>query len=257
MSEKNIKLIIEYNGTSYCGWQSQKEQKTVQDEIIEAVYKTTGKKVTLTGAGRTDAGVHALGQTANFIINHNIVPEQYQDALNFYLPPDIRIKSAGEVPLNFNARRDALNKRYRYLISREKSALYYNFRWELNRELDYLILKETASYVIGEHDFSPFCVVASLKEDNRCLIEAAFWRKIGPLLVFEIRGNRFLHSMIRSLVGAMVNVATRNTDKNKQNLTLASFKDIIETSTSERIIFTAPAQGLYLVSVGYDKGITE
>jgi len=254
MTEKNIKLVIEYDGTGYCGWQSQDGPKTVQDEIMNAVEKTTGERVKLIGAGRTDTGVHALGQVANFRIDHRLEPHRYRDAINYYLPDDIRIKNSTEVDPGFNARRHALHKRYRYLVGLERSALYSHRRWELVRDVNFPLLKQAAALVVGEHDFSPFCVVASRKEDNRCRIEAASWHKIGPLLVFEIRGNRFLHSMIRSLVGAMVNLATLPRDNNKQNLTLEGFGDMLKFATLERVVFTAPAQGLYLVSVTYSRG---
>jgi len=253
MSEKNIKLTIEYCGTEYCGWQSQSGPKTVQDEITAAIEKTTGRKVKLTGAGRTDAGVHALGQVANFKVEHRLEPDRYKEALNFYLPDDIRIKSSQAAPLDFDARRDARFKRYRYLIGQEKSALYRHLRWEHAKPLDLELLKQAAGAIVGEHDFAPFCVVSSRKENNICRIDSAIWRRIGPLLVFEIRGNRFLHSMIRSLVGAMANIAAPDHDNNKLNLTLDRFKDIIESPTTDRVTFTAPAHGLYLVLVGYDK----
>lgn len=254
MDRKNIKLTIQYQGTQYCGWQSQSGPKTIQDEINAAIHKTTGSNVKVTGAGRTDAGVHALGQVANFLIDHQLKPERYRDALNYYLPDDIRVIDSVAVPLEFDARRDALFKRYRYLIGIEKSALYFAYRWEYTRLIDYDLLRQAAGLIVGEHDFAPFCVVSSRKENNICRIDSAVWRRIGPLLVFEIRGNRFLHSMIRSLVGSMVNLATVQQDKNKLNLTLERFGDIIKTPTTERVEFTAPAQGLYLVSVGYNKG---
>lgn len=254
MTARNIKLIIEYDGTNYAGWQSQAGPKTIQDEITEAIFRTTGQRVNLTGAGRTDAGVHALGQAANFVTEHRLEPAQYRDALNYYLDHDIRVKSSEEVPLEFNARRHARFKRYRYLVGLEKSALYRRYRWEYDRAIDFGLLKTAAAAVVGEHDFGPFCVVSSRKENNVCRIDSARWRKIGPLLVFEIRGNRFLHSMIRSLVGAMVNLATVGQDNNKLNLTLDGFVDIIRTSSTERVMFTAPAHGLYLVSVDYSKG---
>ena len=251
--KKNVKLTIEYKGTTFCGWQSQSMGSTIQDAITEAIFKTTGAKVNLIAAGRTDAGVHALGQVANFIIEHTLPASGFKDALNYYLPEDIRIQHASEVPLDFHARYDALFKRYRYLVGKEKSALYRDFRWECSAQLDITLLVAAAKEIVGEHDFTPFCVVSSLKENNVCRIDSAKWRRIGPLMVFEIRGNRFLHSMIRSLVGAMVNLATLDRDKNKLNLTLDRFQDIMKASTTERSVFTAPAQGLYLVSVGYDK----
>ena len=247
----NIRLQIEYNGTAYNGWQSQKNGMSIQDLIQDAIFKTTQQHVSLTAAGRTHTGVHALGQVANFHIDHSLEPARYRDALNFYLPKDIRIKQSVEETPAFHARFDALEKRYRYLIGLEKSALYYNYRWEIEEPLDISLLQTAASYVVGEHDFAPFCVVSSRKENNRCKIEVSRLRRIGPLLVYEVRGNRFLHSMIRSLVGCMVNIATLNRDKNKQNLTLELFEDIIKTQTEERMPYTAPACGLYLVSVRY------
>ncbi len=251
MSEKNIKIIIEYDGSGFCGWQSQVNQKTIQDEILEAIFKVTSEKVNLIGAGRTDAGVHALGQTANFRIDHRLEPEQYMKALNYYLPDEIRVKSSCEVSFEFNSRFDARFRRYRYLVGNEKSALYRNFRWEYEYGLEFEVLKKAAKIIEGVHDFKPFCVVSSQKEDNRCTIEFSKWYQFGPLLVYEIRGNRFLHSMVRSLVGAMVNLANLNPDNNKLNLTLDQFEDIINSHNEERIMFTAPPQGLYLVSVGY------
>ncbi|UCD62953.1 MAG: tRNA pseudouridine(38-40) synthase TruA [Candidatus Zixiibacteriota bacterium] len=255
MSEKNIRLVIEYKGTGYCGWQSQAEGETIQDTLLEAIFQVTQARVKLTGAGRTDAGVHALAQVANFRIDHRLLPSKYKDALNHYLPDDIRVRSSEEVPPGFDARRDAVFKRYRYLVGDERSALYADYRWDYPHPVDLSLLRKAAEVIKGEHDFAPFCVASSRKPSNVCHIHHTAWWKVGPLLVFEIRGNRFLHSMIRSLVGAMVNLATMNQDKNKLNLTLERFTDIIKTSTTERSVFTAPAQGLYLVSVGYDKGI--
>ncbi len=253
MAEKNIKLVIEYDGTGFAGWQSQKQQTTIQDTIAEAIFKTTGVKVNLIGAGRTDAGVHALGQVANFIIDHRLESGQYRDALNYYLPDDIRIKSAADVGPDFNARRNATFRRYRYLIGLEKSAIYRNLRWDCRRQLDFDRLAEAAAALLGEHDFTPFCVVSSRKESNICRIDRSCWRRVGPLMVYEIRGNRFLHSMVRSLVGSMVNLAAADPDNNKLNLTLAGFKDILRSNTDQRVSFTAPAHGLYLVSVGYSE----
>lgn len=247
----NIRLEIAYNGTAYIGWQSQKNGRTVQDAIEEAIYKTTAKKVSLLAAGRTDTGVHALGQVANFNIDHELPPEKYTDALNYYLPKDILIKSSAQVEDSFHARFDAQSKRYRYLIGLNKSAHYYNYRWEIREALDLTMLRQASDIVTGEHDFAPFCVVSSRKENNTCSIYHSRWHRWGDLLIYEIRGNRFLHSMIRSLVGSMVNLARTDPDKNPQNLTLAQFEDIILNCTEKRMTFTAPACGLYLVSVRY------
>jgi tRNA pseudouridine38-40 synthase len=251
MTERNIRLLIEYRGTAFCGWQSQKDQVSIQDHITDAIRKTTGETVNLIGAGRTDAGVHALGQVANFRITHRLEPEKYRDALNYYLSDDIRIRESSEVPTTFHARFDASFRRYRYLVATRQSAIYRDLRWEISAQLDYDLLRRAAVATTGDHDFAPFCVVASRKENNDCQVDYAQWFRYGPLYIFEIRANRFLHSMVRSLVGAMTNLASVNQDRNERNLTLADFTDILTSSTDERVKFTAPARGLYLVSVGY------
>ena len=184
-------------------------------------------------------------------IDHRLETERFAEAINSYLNDEILIKSSTEVPADFDSRKSATFRRYRYLVSNEKSAIYRNLRWRQPEVINLDILQESASFILGEHDFSPFCVTASLKENNNCHIYQSSWHKIGDLMVYEVRGNRFLHSMVRSLVGAMVNLALENQDKNKLNLTLSQFKDIINFENDKRIVFTAPACGLYLVSVGY------
>ena len=164
MTEQNIKLLIEYKGTAFCGWQSQKDQVSIQDHIIEAIRKTTGETVNLIGAGRTDAGVHALGQVANFRITHRLEPEKYRDALNYYLSDDIRIRESSEAPMEFHARYDATFRRYRYLIAGRQSALYRDLRWEITSELDFELLRKAAREILGEHDFAPFCHLAQRKQ---------------------------------------------------------------------------------------------
>jgi tRNA pseudouridine38-40 synthase len=250
MSERNIRLELEYFGLSFAGWQTQKDQVTVQGEVSSAIRETTGQTVNVIGAGRTDAGVHALGQVANFRIEHNLEPERYREALNYHLPDDIRVTRSSEAPMDFHSRFDAKFRRYRYLIGTEPSALFRHYRW-FQEGLDFDQLWAAAVHVIGEHDFSAFCVASSRLDNNTCLIEHSRWRRIGPLLTYEIRGNRFLHSMVRSLVGGMVNLARSRPDRNPDNLTLDSFEDIILDPGDRRVVFTAPAHGLYLVSVGY------
>lgn len=250
---RNIRLTIEYDGTRYAGWQIQEKDATVQGDIRDAIFRVTGEYVNLTGAGRTDSGVHALGQVANFETENSLGPERFADAINFHLPDDIRVIESVEVPLEFNARFDAVWRRYRYLMSNRRSALYRRQRWEHHYLIDSVALREAAAMICGKHDFTPFCVVASRKEDNQCEIFHSDWRLVGGLWVYEIRGNRFLHSMIRSLVGAMVNVSTINRDANSLNLTMDALRSMLDSSDNRRNPFTAPAQGLYLVSVGYSQ----
>jgi len=254
MAEQNIRLEIEYDGTAYAGWQMQANAKSIQGEITEAVRRVTGKDVKLIGAGRTDAGVHALGQVASFIIDHDLPPEKYRPALNHHLDDDIVVLKSDRAAMDFHARFSARFKRYRYLVGSRRSAVYRNRRWDYGRALDGSLLHEAAGMVLGEHDFGPFCVTASLKENNLCRIDYSRWFERGGVWVYEIRGNRFLHHMVRGLVGAMVNLATREPDNNKNNLTLEMLENILEGSSTERVVFTAPAAGLYLVKVGYDEG---
>jgi len=251
MAERNIKLVVEYDGTNFAGWQIQDGQPTIQGALTEAIFRTTGQQVSVLGAGRTDSGVHALGQVANFRIDHRLEAERFRDALNYYLPDDILVKSSEEVGTDFHARFDARFRRYRYLVSPERSALYRNHRHYQRAAVDPALLKAAAELVVGEHDFAPFCVVASRKENNRCEVAFSRWFQVGPLLVYEVRANRFLHSMVRSLVGAMLNLALVSPDSNPLNLTLERFGNIMNSGSDERIAFTAPARGLYLVAVGY------
>ncbi|MEW6013854.1 MAG: tRNA pseudouridine(38-40) synthase TruA [Candidatus Zixiibacteriota bacterium] len=242
----NIRLDIEYKGTDFAGWQYQPGLPTIQGEIEQAIKKTTGKDVAVIGAGRTDAGVHALHQFANFKIEHSLPPEKYKNALNYYLPRTILIKDAAVVDDSFHARRSARWRHYRYLIDTAKSALHFEYRWEIAHELVLSRLNETASKILGEHDFSAFCTVASQKEENSCQIMQAGWQNDGSLFIFDVVANRFLHSMVRSLVGLMVETAKPN-----DCLTLKEFGDIMTSGDHTRIKHVAPARGLYLADVGY------
>jgi tRNA pseudouridine38-40 synthase len=251
MAERNIRLLIQYEGTAYNGWQIQTNADTIQGRLSDAIFKTTKTEVNLLGAGRTDAGVHALGQVANFRIDHRLEPDRYADALNYYLPQDIRVTRSEEVPHEFHSRYHATARRYRYLMSSELSAVARNHRHHHRPAIDPDRLRAAAELVVGVHDFSAFCVAASRKEDNTCDITHSRWRAVGPLWVYEVSGNRFLHSMVRSLVGGMLNLAAVKQDQNRLNLTLDTFSDIITAPGEERMPFTAPACGLYLVKVSY------
>ncbi|UCD16364.1 MAG: tRNA pseudouridine(38-40) synthase TruA [Candidatus Zixiibacteriota bacterium] len=246
MSEKNIRLDIQYNGVPYAGWQYQPDATTIQGEIIGAIEKVTGKKVTLHAAGRTDAGVHALGQVANFHIDHHLPVEKYKDAINYFLSRTILITAAREVPDDFNARRSAKWRHYRYIIDLKKSAHYFDYRWEYPYRLEIRRMEEIARDILGRHDFSAFCRVSSQKEYNDCEVISSGWRTEGSAMIYDIKADRFLHTMVRSLVGVMT-LAGRE----KDCLTLGEFKDIMASGDHTRVKSVAPARGLYLVEVGY------
>ena len=256
MASRNLKLTIEYEGSAYAGWQFQPEQKTVQGTIVDAIEQVTQQRVNLVGAGRTDAGVHALGQVANFRVDHQLETDRFANAINYYLPDDIRIHKSEQVDHDFHSTCDATFRQYRYLVAHDRSAIYRGLRWECGLKLDLDDLNQVASEIVGEHNFASFCVTSSLKEDNRCRIASSQWSRSGELYIYEIRGNRFLHNMVRGLVGSMVNIVGKPADKNPLNLTFERFRDIISLSVDsaidpERVGFTAPAHGLYMVAVGY------
>jgi tRNA pseudouridine38-40 synthase len=244
VSERNIKLTIGYDGGKYAGWQFQPNQSTIQGHLENALKKLTSQKVKLYGAGRTDAGVHALGQVANFRTRRQWPVRKFRDGLNFYLPDDIRALEAIEVSHDFHARFDAVYRHYRYIIGLEKSAMYGGRRWEIDTDLDIQLLNDAADYILGEHDFTTCCVVSSQKEDNRCLVYTSQWRCRNLGLCYEIVADRFLHNMIRSLVGLMVELA-------RGGMKIKRFKEIFESGDHTAIKKVAPARGLYLVDIGY------
>lgn len=246
MPQKNIRLDIQYDGGGFSGWQFQPNVITVQGEIEKAIKKVTGIELRIDAAGRTDAGVHALGQVANFNIDHKLPIEKYCEALNFYLPDKILISSATEVETTFHSRKSARWRHYRFLIGRSRSALYHKLRWEFTHSLNIERMNEIARLIMGVHDFAAFCAVSSQKENNDCEIIESGWRSENDLLIFEIKGNRFLHTMVRSLVGLMVQAGGE-----RQRLTLNQFEDILLSRDHRLIKTVAPPHGLYLVAVGY------
>lgn len=244
MTLRNIKLTIQYDGTEFSGWQYQPDLRTVQGEIQAALRKMTGDAVTLYGAGRTDAGVHALGQAANFRTASGLAVKKFRDGLNFHLPHDILIHSAEEVQSDFHARYDAVCRRYQYQLGTAISLVDRDRRWEVRERLDFDRMDAAADWILGEHDFSAVCVMASRKPDNRCLVYHSRWREDAGGWRYEITANRFLHTMIRSLVGLMVDVG-------RGRMTVKKFRDIAGGGDHRAIPRVAPARGLCLIAVEY------
>ncbi len=240
----NVRLTIEYDGTAYSGWQVQPRQKTIQGEIEAALTRLTSQKVTLHTAGRTDSGVHALAQTANFKIDHTLPVEKYRDGLNFYLPNDILIATAEVVDEQFHSRYSAIYRKYRYLIASEKSAINRFRRWEVTEQLDLASMNNAAGWLIGERDFASCCVISSQKENNECILYDSAWTESNGILIYDVTANRFLHNMIRSLVGLMYRLG-------RHDIGIKQFREIISSGDHRLIKKTAPACGLYLVGIGY------
>ncbi len=243
---KNIKLIIEYDGTNYHGWQAQKNASSVQQTIEDTIRNCTGEQCTLIGAGRTDVGVHALGQVANFATDSTIPGSKFSYVLNSFLPDDIVIKESTEVDRNFHARFSAIGKKYRYLIYNavQPSALLRNRAFHVNRELDVLKMQYAAKYFLGTHDFSAFCASgASVKTFTRTIEEISILKNHNQIEI-KVSGDGFLYNMVRIIAGTLVEVGLRKFD-------YRYIEDIINSRDRRKAGRTAPSCGLYMVEVYY------
>ena len=241
---RNIKLLIVYDGTNFVGWQIQPNGRSVQGEIKKAIKEIINEDVNLIGASRTDAGVHARGQVANFKCENKIPTESLKKALNSILPDDIVIHAIEEVDPNFHARYSAVEKTYRYFITKNKIAIGRNYFWFVKYELDFENLKKCAELIIGKHDFEIFSKKGTNVKDYICEVRSAEWKIEDDKLIFEITANRFLYGMVRGLVGAMVDVARGRFD-------IDVFKKILLEKCNDFEIMHAPASGLVLESVKY------
>lgn len=247
---RNLKLILAYDGTDFAGWQVQPDMLTIQGALASAIRRVTGEKVLPQGSGRTDAGVHALGQVASFPIASPIPAENLVKALNDILPSSIRVLEASEAAREFHPRRHALGKTYRYRIYRAPICPPFLARyvWHYPYPLDAAAMRQGAELVIGEHDFTSFAAVDPEREDEEgCNVRRIFssvWEEQGGELVYTVRGGGFLHHMVRNLVGTFVLVG-------KGTLGVEEIRTILEARNRSAAGATAPASGLYLVSVEY------
>lgn len=241
---RNIRLVIEYDGTQYAGWQRQDRGRSIQAELEGALARILQEPVSVIGAGRTDAGVHARGQVANFRTTSQRNDIEIVRGLNGLLPEDITVLEAREVPLEFHSRYSAKERSYSYTITRTPSALLRDTSWFVKFSLNVSQMRWAACQILGEHDFQSFCKVNTDVEHHRCEIYEAGWSEHGNLLVFSIRANRFLHGMVRALVGTMVDVGRGYT-------TLEDFLSILHSKDRTRAGMAAPAKGLVLERVTY------
>jgi len=242
---RNIKLTIEYDGTAYHGWQIQPGLRTIQGEIKEQIAQITQQEVNLIGAGRTDAGVHALAQVANFQTESTIDLTALQRGLNSLLPPDIVVKAVEEVGEEFHARFSARSKVYEYHILNRSypSALLRAYAWFIPHELNLPAMKKCGKLLIGSHDFSSFRASGDESRHSiREIIRLEIEQRKDNLIVIE--ANAFLREMARSIVGTLVDVGREKT-------TFEEFKEIFEAHDRRRAGMTAPAHGLFLSEVRY------
>lgn len=241
-----VKLIIEYDGTGYAGWQTQKNALTVQETVEQAVLKATGCQVSLIGAGRTDAGVHAFGQAAHMDIDTTIPPDKLSYVINLLLPEDIRVRSSTEVSPEFHARKDAKRKHYRYAIynAQHASAIYRNITAHVRQPLDVEQMMAAASYFKGTHDFSAFQAAGSNLVGTVRTIYSISVSRIGDMIYMDVVGNGFLYNMVRIMAGTLIDVG-------KGRLQPKDIEGILEGQKREEAGATAPAKGLTMMEVYY------
>jgi tRNA pseudouridine38-40 synthase len=249
---RNLKIIVAYDGTDFAGWQVQPERATIQGEIAAAIERVCGERVLPQGSGRTDAGVHALAQVASFAFASPIPVEKIRFALNNTLPKAIRVLDAKEVAEGFHARKSAKAKTYLYRISRVEftSPFVARYVWHYPYPLDEGVMIESASLVAGKHDFTSFAAVDPEKREsqeepsNIRTIFSSQWSRCGDELVYEVRGDGFLHHMVRNLVGTFILLG-------KGTLSPQKLEGILEARDRSLAGPTAPPQGLCMVSVEY------
>jgi len=250
--------MLQYDGSAYQGWQSQQSGRTIQDVIEDRLAQIAGSRLRLTGAGRTDAGVHALEQVAAFSVESGLPAETFQRALNATLPPDIRVLAADDVDPAFHPRYDATGKRYGYLASMRSrpSAFFPRFLWELRHGLDIAAMQNAAALLIGTHDFSAFrgsgCsakspvrAVTAILLDTMETMPFLGWTLQGNFLRIQIEANAFLRHMARNIVGTLVEVGIGK-------IPPEAVGDILRARDRNQAGPTAPARGLFLEKVFYE-----
>jgi len=244
---RNFKMVIEYDGTAYCGWQRQKNGVSIQQVLEEKIRLITREEVTVNGSGRTDAGVHALNQVAGFRSSTRLPAEILCRGINGLLPPDIVVKNLEEVPVEFHPQYSARGKIYVYKICnrRLRPALGRKYCWFIPHPLDLTAIKQAAGYLIGRYDFSCFCATgSSVKDRTRTVKSVGIIKGDDGLLEITIEAQGFLRYMVRNIVGTLVEIGR---GKRKPS----EMKEIIDSRDRNIAGITAPACGLYLKEVKY------
>lgn len=243
---RNIKLTLEYDGTDFCGWQRQAHDRTVQAEVERSLSMLTEETIKVTAAGRTDSGVHAAGQVINFKTESTLPLTAFVRGGNSRLPRDVRILDAAEAPLDFNARYSAKARLYRYTISKRPHALGRQYAWHYWRPLEATAMRACCPDILGVHDFRSFCQSGADVNSYLCDVRYAWWHENEHAYFFEICANRFLHGMVRILVGTMVEIG-----EGRDNV--RTIDEILQAGDRCAAGPTAPAAGLSLMSVFYDE----
>lgn len=253
MVERTVQLVLQYDGAGFAGWQRQPRERTVQAVIEDVLARLCGRRVVVTGAGRTDAGVHARGQVAGIRVAQKWNPRELRRALNALLPPDVWVAEAHDMTPDFHARYSATSRRYNYYVGTDEEArspFRRRWEWALARPLDRAILDSNAVALVGDRCFRAFAVqrTAGALDHHRCTVLDAVWHDRPGGLVFEIEANRFLHHMVRFLVGTMIDSASGRREADSI-ATLLSATDNADTSAP------APPHGLFLEVVRYPRDL--
>ena len=249
MSRRTLQLVIQYDGEAFSGWQRQPAQRTVQGTLEEAFARLMQAHVTVTGAGRTDAGVHAIGQAASVTVPAKWEPATLHRALNAVLPRDVRCAAVFDMAEEFHARFSATARQYRYLVGTDADAsspFRYNREWPLGREPSRALLDQEAAAVLGDHSFRAFAVKGTAPDDDehRCTVHRCHWESRPGGIALVVAANRFLHHMVRFLVGTMVEVGTGRRPP-------GAIRMLLEADVNRDVSPPAPACGLYLECVTY------
>lgn len=243
---RNIKLTIEYDGKDFNGWQKQPNKLNIQGEIEKAIENITKEQIELYASGRTDAGVHSLGQVANFKTESKIPIEKMAIAINSQVKNSIRIIKAEEVDENFHSRYNCKRKTYKYVINNSNygSAVYRNFEYHMPIKLDYDKMEKAIKFFEGEHDFSGFKSSGTSSKSSIRIIYKAKLEKDGDRIIIELTGNGFLYNMVRIISGTLVDVGLGKIEPDE-------IENIIKMKDRSKAGKTLPPQGLFLVKVEY------
>ena len=241
---RNIKLVLEYDGTDFCGWQLQPKDRTVQGVLQSSLKQLLRESPTVHASGRTDAGVHALGQVANFKTKTKLPLAAIQNGVNSYLPADVRVLSVEEAGEEFHSRYDAVKRTYRYVIAKKTLAVGRQYSWFCKYKLDLIKIHSASEFLIGKHSFEAFAKLNEEEKHYLCNVESVRWQESEEDFSFTISANRFLHHMIRIIVGTMIDVG-------RGKLLPGDIKDILASGDRKRAGSVVSANGLFLVRVDY------
>lgn len=249
METRTLQLVLQYDGTRFAGWQRQPDERTVQGVVEEALEKLCGRHVAVLGAGRTDAGVHALGQAAGIRVPPRWTTAEMRRALNAVLPGDVWIAASHEMTPDFHARFSAISRAYRYLVGTDdeaESPFRRDRELAWRRPLDRQLLDEAANLILGDNCFRGFAVKGTAPEsdNHRCNVFDARWMARDGGLAFFVKANRFLHHMVRFLVGTMLDVASGRRG-------LSDIPELLEAEDNHAVSAPVPSHGLYLEKVEY------